>query len=78
MSVPVALDDIKLTDLADLTGPPDEFAVLDELSATGASGRDVSVAGPVTADVIGRLVAAVVTAILREGLPAWPGRSRWS
>ena len=70
MSVPVALDDIKLTDLADLTGPPDEFAVLDELSATGASGRDVSVAGPVTADVIGRLVAAVVTAILREGLPA--------
>ena len=64
MSAQAILDDARLAGPAGLAGSPDELAVLNELSA--AAGTDVGVLGPLTAEIIGRLVAAVVTAILRE------------
>lgn len=74
MSAPTALDDdIHLAHLAELAGAPDGLGALDEFSAAMAAFADASAVGPHTADIVGRLVAVVLTAILREFLPPGGG-----
>ncbi|MGD0069569.1 MAG: hypothetical protein ABSB76_39885, partial [Streptosporangiaceae bacterium] len=67
LTASAALDDeVRLANITGLAGSPDELHVLDKLSA----GTDLGAVGSSTAEIVGRLVGAVVTAILRERLPA--------
>jgi hypothetical protein len=67
LPAPAALDDeVRLTRLTGLAEVPDELDVLHELSARA----DLGPVGPFTAEVVGRLVGSVVTAVLRERFPA--------
>lgn len=68
-----ALDDeVRLADLTGLAGSPDDLDVIARLSAVAAATGDTDLAavGPLNAEFVGRLVGAVVTAILRERFPA--------
>jgi hypothetical protein len=69
-----ALDDeVRLAHLTGLAGSPDGLNVLDVLSAghgPGLGAAGLGAAGLFTAETVGRLVGAVVTAVLRERFPA--------